>query len=155
MKMRPKVADQCFGTADIDGNLVPRSLDQTAPNSLDKLSEEKNEKVLSEIKSETDKSEVKSSPLTPGTSSTTSGTSSATSGKCTDRNKKCMFWASAGECQRNRLWMYRICQMSCRVCAWNQKNSRWFSKKFLSNFISIHKNFSILFAFFKLFGFNR
>ena len=35
---------------------------------------------------------------------------------CKDNNVKCPFWASAGECTRDRVWMLPNCRKSCNQC---------------------------------------
>lgn len=36
--------------------------------------------------------------------------------ECKDNNVKCPFWASAGECTRDRVWMLANCRRSCNQC---------------------------------------
>ncbi|KAI1731361.1 heme peroxidase domain-containing protein [Ditylenchus destructor] len=35
---------------------------------------------------------------------------------CCDQHEWCRFWASMGECQTNRRWMNRNCQLACNAC---------------------------------------
>ncbi|CAI7799414.1 unnamed protein product, partial [Closterium sp. NIES-53] len=38
-------------------------------------------------------------------------------GACTDSNAYCQYWAEAGECEKNPVYMHEACRKACKVCS--------------------------------------
>ncbi|VDP00521.1 unnamed protein product [Soboliphyme baturini] len=57
------------------------------------------------------------SPSDAGSSESIGSVSQPTVGKeCSDVDSACEYWASIGECEKNRFWMKTNCQKSCNSC---------------------------------------